>query len=181
MDLNTQLFLWFNSASAANPSVQALVLALALFCAKYLIAALPAALLFLWWRGASAQKRAVALALAVMALAWGLALLIDAYYPHPRPFMLGLGQLRMMHAPTPSFPSHHLSPWWAAAFTLCGYRSTRRWGIGLALLGLPLAWGRIYMGVHFPLDMLGAAGVALCSAALVCWVQGRLAAPSPLK
>lgn len=34
----------------------------------------------------------------------------------------------------------------------------------MALLGAPIAWARIYLGVHFPLDMLGAAVVAAFSA-----------------
>ena len=37
-------------------------------------------------------------------------------------------------------------------------------GDGLALLGLPVAWARIYLGVHFPMDMVGAASVAALSA-----------------
>lgn len=42
----------------------------------------------------------------------------------------------------------------------------RRAGIALALFGLPIAWSRIYLGVHFPLDMVGAIAVAAFSAAL---------------
>lgn len=34
----------------------------------------------------------------------------------------------------------------------------------MALFGIPIAWARIYQGVHFPLDMLGAAMVATLSA-----------------
>ena len=44
------------------------------------------------------------------------------------------------------------------------HSSPRVAGITLALLGLPMAWARIYLGVHFPLDMVGAALVAALSA-----------------
>ena len=44
------------------------------------------------------------------------------------------------------------------------HRSQRMTAVALALLGLPMAWARIYLGVHFPLDMLGAALVAGFSA-----------------
>ena len=37
-------------------------------------------------------------------------------------------------------------------------------GMTLALLGLPVAWARIYLGVHFPHDMIGAALVSALSA-----------------
>ena len=33
----------------------------------------------------------------------------------------------------------------------------------LALLGFPIAWARIYLGVHFPFDMLEAGTVAVFS------------------
>jgi undecaprenyl-diphosphatase len=36
--------------------------------------------------------------------------------------------------------------------------------MALTLLGLPMAWARIYLGVHFPFDMAGAAAVGACSA-----------------
>ena len=47
-------------------------------------------------------------------------------------------------------------------------RSQRMTAVALTLLGLPMAWARIYLGVHFPLDMLGAALVAGFSAWLAC-------------
>jgi undecaprenyl-diphosphatase len=43
---------------------------------------------------------------------------------------------------------------------------TRRAGALLGLLGLPIAWSRIYLGVHFPFDMVGAALVASAAAGL---------------
>lgn len=176
MDWNTSLFLWLNTTTpaAGSPAAQALVLALALFCAKYLIGVLSIVLVGLCGLGGRQQRRAVLGAVLSLALALGLALLINWVYPHPRPFMLGLGQLRMGHAPTPSFPSHHLTAWWAAAFALCWQRNTRYWGLALAILGLPMAWARIYMGVHFPLDMLGAAAVGLVCAWLCALMLDRL-------
>ena len=36
--------------------------------------------------------------------------------------------------------------------------------MALASLGIPIAWARIYLGVHFPFDMLGAVAVAALSA-----------------
>lgn len=48
--------------------------------------------------------------------------------------------------------------------------------LGLACLGtgLLVAWARLYLGVHFPLDMLAAAGVAAFMYALVTPVWRRL-------
>lgn len=66
---------------------------------------------------------------------------------------------------------------WAVAFGLLRRERTRLAGRTLALLGLPVAWARIYLGVHFPLDMLGAALVAMGSARLVRGQEQRLIAP----
>ena len=89
---------------------------------------------------------------------------IALLWPHPRPFMLGLGHNLIAHAVNSSFPSDHLTGLWAFSFSLLMHRSQRMTAVALALLGLPMAWARIYLGVHFPLDMLGAALVAGFSA-----------------
>lgn len=64
------------------------------------------------------------------------------------------------------FPSDHLTVQWVVASMLLLDRRTRAWGLGIALLGLPMAWARIYLGVHYPGDMLGAlamGGLAMLS------------------
>jgi undecaprenyl-diphosphatase len=86
----------------------------------------------------------------------GLALL----WPRARPFVAGVGQAWMAHAATGSFPSDHLTVQWTVAGILLLQRSTYRWGVAVALLGLPMAWARIYLGVHYPGDMLGALWVS---------------------
>lgn len=80
--------------------------------------------------------------------------------------MVGLAPALIFHKPDASFPSDHLTLWWTVAFTFLADRRLRRWATALALLGLPMAWARIYLGVHFPLDMAGALIVAVCAAAL---------------
>ena len=46
------------------------------------------------------------------------------------------------------------------------HRRMRPVAIAIMAAGLPLAWARLYLGVHFPLDMLGAFVLAmLCAAA----------------
>ena len=94
----------------------------------------------------------------------------------PRPFMVGLGHPFLAHVADASFPSDHLTLWWSVAFSLLLHKRTRWAGGLLAVAGLPVAWARIYLGVHFPLDMLGAIVVAVASAG-VCqsarlWLAG---------
>ena len=78
--------------------------------------------------------------------------------------MIGLGHTFIPHAADSSFPSDHLTLLLAVAFSFLMHRRLRVAGMTLAFLGLPVAWARIYLGVHFPLDMIGAALVAALSA-----------------
>lgn len=157
---NHALFLWLNVPE--HPST--LLLTIATFFAEYAIWALPAIIGFGWLRG-SEHTRKVLLEATASGLA-GLLInqIIGLAWQHPRPFMIGLGHTLIPHAADFSFPSDHLTLLWAVAFSFLMHRSPRLAGIALALLGLPVAWARIYLGVHFPLDMVGAALVAVLSA-----------------
>jgi len=62
---------------------------------------------------------------------------------------------RFTHAATGSFPSDHLTAQRVFAGLLWLDPRTRRWGMVVALPGLPMAWARIYLGVHYPGDMMG--------------------------
>ena len=153
---NRTLFLWLNAP--AQPD--AFVLALALLAARWLAWLLPLLVVLAWLRGDAVLRRSLLVALAAMALGLLANLAIRWLWPHPRPFMIGLGHQWMPHDASASFPSDHLTLWWAFAFGLALQTRTRGLGLALALLGLPIAWGRIYVGVHFPIDMVGAMGVA---------------------
>lgn len=91
--------------------------------------------------------------------------------------MLDLGNTLIPHAADSSFPSDHLTLLWAVAFSFLMHRRPRWAGLLLAVLGLPVAWARIYLGVHFPLDMLGAAIVAALSAWLCLREERRFIEP----
>lgn len=82
--------------------------------------------------------------------------LIGLLWDRARPFVAGVGQAWMPHAATGSFPSDHLTVQWVVAAVLLLDRRSRVWGIALAALGWSMAWARIYLGVHYPGDMLGA-------------------------
>jgi len=162
--LNNTLFLWLNASAHPN----AAILATAIAIAQYLVWAIPAVIAIGWLRGDTATRRIMLVA----AISGVLGLLINQcialFWLHPRPFMIHLGHTFIAHAPDSSFPSDHLTLWWAVAFCILA-QGRRRLGILLAILGVPIAWARIYVGVHFPLDMIGAAAVGVISS----WVSVR--------
>jgi len=163
--LNHTLFLWLN-APAQPPAG---MVWLATFFAEYAIWLVPATLVAAWLWGEPPTRRH-ALQAGVTAVA---ALLVSAGFglawDHPRPFVIGLGHTLIEHAPDSSFPSDHLTLLWSVAFSLLLHPRLRRAGAVLALLGVPMAWARIYVGVHYPFDMVGAAAVSAACA----WLCNR--------
>lgn len=159
-NFNHTLFLWMNAPE--HPS--SLLITIATLFAEYAILVIPIFMGLAWMRGGE-RTRKVLLEAAASGLA-GLLInqVIGLVWQHPRPFVIGLGHTYLSHAADSSFPSDHLTLMWAVAFSLLLHRSPRPAGVTLALLGLPVAWARIYLGVHFPFDMVGAALVAGLSA-----------------
>lgn len=158
--LDQIIFLWLNAP--AHPSARMLLVAI--FFAERLIWALPLLIGIGWLRGSESTRKAMLTAIASGSAGLLVNHLIALAWSHPRPFMIGVGHTFIPHVADSSFPSDHLTLWWAVAFSFVLQRGTRSAGIALAWLGLPIAWARIYLGVHFPLDMLGAAAVAAFSA-----------------
>lgn len=165
--MNQTLFLHLNAG--AHPSVWMLVVSS--FLAEVAIGLIPLTLLFGWLRGTDSTRKVMLEAVASGLLAIIFNQFIDLAWQHPRPFMIGLGHTYLAHAADSSFPSDHLSLWWAVSFTLLLHPGSRLAGMAMSIAGLSVAWSRIYLGVHFPLDMAGAAALA-CFGALICKLWG---------
>ncbi|MEO7106863.1 MAG: undecaprenyl-diphosphatase [Rhodoferax sp.] len=159
-EFNQSLFLLINAP--AHPA--AVVLVLARLFAQYVILLVPLTLLAAWLRGTEHTRKLMLEAAASAVLALLMAQAIGLVWSHPRPFMIGLGHQLIPHVADSSFPSDHLTLMWSVGFSLLLHAESRAAGTLLTLLGLPVAWARIYLGVHFPLDMAGAALVAALSA-----------------
>ncbi len=159
---NQNLFLILNAP--ADPSNFMLVTGI--FFAEYLIWIVPALLVLGWLRQPESIKKLLLEAAVVGVIALLISSVIGALWEHPRPFMIGLGHTLIYHAADASFPSDHMTLMWSVAFSLLFNQRTRTVGCVLALLGLPVAWARIYLGVHSPIDMVGALAVAIASAIL---------------
>jgi undecaprenyl-diphosphatase len=160
--LNYALFSLINAP--ADPSQS--MLWLALLFGVYAVYAVPLFVLAGWLRGCDDTRKVMLMAVASAAFGLVISNIIGQLWPHPRPFVIALGHTLMPHDADASFPSDHLTFLWSVAFSLMLHRP--RWiaSIAFVLLGFPVAWARIYLGVHYPLDMVGAALVASASAAL---------------
>jgi undecaprenyl-diphosphatase len=169
---NEALFLMIN----ATPATPAWQIGVARLIADYAVYVVPLCLIAMWLRGDPRQRETAVRAFCVTFLALGINQLIGLVWTHPRPFVMGIGHTFLEHAPDSSFPSDHVTIFASIALTLL-LGGAKRYGLLIALSGLAIAWARIFVGVHFPLDMAGAVVVAGVACLLVTppW---RLAGPS---
>lgn len=88
----------------------------------------------------------------------------------PRPYTLLNNLTILIDAPSDySFPSGHTCMSVAAAGALVGL-SNRKWAIAGCVLAALIAFSRMYVGVHYPTDILGGA----LAGALSAWIAVRI-------
>ncbi|NWG32272.1 MAG: hypothetical protein HXY29_12370 [Rhodocyclaceae bacterium] len=111
---NHTLFLLLNAA----PGASAMVVKAARLLADESIWIIPVGMVFGWLRGSIATRHALVAATVSALLGLAINQLIGFVWYQPRPFVVGIGQTLMTHAPDSSFPSDHLTLIWTVAFSL---------------------------------------------------------------
>lgn len=152
---NRALFLQING----DVGTPAWLVQTAIGTADYLIYLIPVLLLGQWLWGSHAWRNLAIKACLVTGLALGANQAIGLLWSHPRPFMIGLGHAWIPHAADSSFPSDHMTVFAGIGLTLL-LDGVFWWAVVTLFVGLCVAWARVFLGVHFPLDMVGAVGVA---------------------
>ncbi|CAN7681856.1 phosphatase PAP2 family protein [Variovorax paradoxus] len=165
--LNFAAFQWIAAGPRPTPWVLGLAIALALWgswlCGAIVIAAL--------WRHRAERAYlciVAALAGATSAIAHAIALSLDM----PRPFVLALSPAYIEHGGRGSLPSTHAAVMFMVALAFLLRPRLRALGLPLLALAAATGWARIYVGVHFPLDIIAGlllAGVIAAALALVQW------------
>jgi undecaprenyl-diphosphatase len=122
--------------------------------------------------GPTRSKLAAVSAAAAGALALLINLLLSQLWFHDRPFVDHPRQTLLLvhHAADNSFPSDHASLAFAIAFAVIAFH--RRLGLLLLVGAACIGADRIFVGVHYPLDVLASLFVGL-GAALIVTTVGR--------
>ena len=104
--------------------------------------------------------------LAVVILADLTALGLRRAVDRPRPWRRYAEPPPLGHVPKdPSLPSGHTAIAFACATVLSYYRP--RWAPAFFLLAVAIGFSRVYVGVHYPLDVLGGAILGLLCGGVV--------------
>lgn len=169
-NLNYQLFYLIN----ATPASPEWTIDFATFLAKDLISIVPALAAILWLWGPRSQVKAQRQLVIKVAMALGVSVLVSYIlghvFPHDRPFVDHVGYTFLHHAPDDSFPSDHGTVIFTFALAFLFWH--RLWsGALLMAIAAAIAWSRVYLGVHWPLDMVGGllAGMCGCLGAALIW------------
>ena len=159
--MNDRIFSWMHHTAGHLPWLDAVMIVLA----NDIVWVMLALLVFFWLTGREHNQRIVFGAGLTIALALAADKLISPLVNHPRPFVALAFQPLIPHAADPSFPSSHATFAFAAAFAL--WFGKRKWGTVLIAMAVLTGAARVYVGVHYPADILGAAVLGLlCSVAV---------------
>ena len=72
-----------------------------------------------------------------------------------------------------SFPSGHTTNSLACAWVIFR-RAPKKWGVPALILAILISLSRLYVGIHYPTDVLGGVVIGICSAVLAMWLVPRL-------
>ena len=120
-------------------------------------------------------RRAGVLALAAMLInLLAVNVVLKHLVSRTRPWLVVDGLVTLLRSSDPnSFPSGHTSASFAFAVSLCRHLDVT-WGKVLAVAAAVLmGWSRLYVGVHFPSDVLAGAVIGTLCALLAAWLYRR--------
>ena len=77
-----------------------------------------------------------------------------------------------------SFPSGHTTNAMACSWVLL-MRGPKRWGIPTFVLAVLIGLSRLYVGVHYPTDVLAGAAIGILCATFAMWLEPKIEARYP--
>ena len=157
-ELDEALFLWINGWIGKFTPMDEVM---KLIASDYLVPVTLALILFaLWFAGTDLGTReryqiGIVVAVFAVALANSSIEVLNNFYFRDRPFLNHEAELLFYRPTDSSFPANSA----AAAFAIAGSVGIfqRRLAIVIASLAALYAFSRVYVGVHYPLDVVGGA------------------------
>jgi len=167
--INYTLFHLINQYAGLNPLLDTA----AIFAAKYMPIVVIVGMVALWIKNGKRTRDIVLYGFYAAILGLLINYLIGFIYFHPRPFMVPIGTLLFPYPADSSFPSDHSTLIFSMAMMLAYFKETRIAGIIFLVLGFIGGFTRVFCGVHFPFDILGALPVALISVIIIYELRNK--------
>ncbi|MBT2656043.1 undecaprenyl-diphosphatase [Bacillus sp. ISL-18] len=152
--MNYQLFKDINQAAGHHPILDGLMV----FVTQNALIIYAVVLLLMWFFGKDKYKNTVVLAAITGIIALFINVVIGHIYFEPRPFVSHKVNLLISHSSDASFPSDHGTGAFSLALAVL-YRH-RKLGIGMVLFAVLTGISRVYVGHHYPFDIIGSLVVA---------------------
>ncbi len=168
--LNIKLFLAINQYAGSSKIIDVIAVSLA----EYLPYVFIIILLYLWFKQNAEKKVALLHACYSAILGLFINLAISSVYFHPRPFMENLGTTLIHHVADSSMPSDHTTFMLSIAISLFLNKPTGMLGYILLVSGFIGGVSRVFIGVHFPMDIFASVIVSLLAAVTVSLLNARL-------
>ncbi|WP_423798061.1 undecaprenyl-diphosphatase [Neobacillus sp. SAB-20_R2A] len=159
--MNYNLFKSINQSAGHHPFLDGLMAGVT----NYALIIYAIVLLFIWFLGTDQYKKTVVYAAITGALGLFINFIIGHLYFEPRPFVTHHVNLIVNHAADSSFPSDHTTGAFALALAVLFVH--RKIGIGMLLFAFLTGISRIYVGHHYPFDILGSMIVSLVISTVV--------------
>jgi undecaprenyl-diphosphatase len=166
---NTSLFFAIYNLSHQSPLLDGFMI----FCAVYLIYLMFLATLVYGLTNHLKERKVLALCLVSLGIALIVIEAIRVLVHEPRPFVTYHLSPLVTFDPDLSFPSKHATISSVVAFSFLFHRS--KLTILMIILALLVAVARVFVGVHYPLDVLAGICVAYLSVFTAHHINKRLA------
>jgi len=154
---NVSVFFLIFGLSNHSPLLDQLMI----FGARYLILLTFLIIFILIFKGTTAEKKAFLLTILAIPIAIIIIKIIHLFYFEPRPFVTYQLIPLFTYDPDASFPSRHASIMAVVALSYIYFKS--KWSVLFLILLIWLGVSRVYVGVHYPIDILGGVIVGIIS------------------
>lgn len=147
---------------------------LATFFAKYFIYFLVAGAIILFFSIKDKKEKIKYLILTLSSVILSRLIIteiIRLFWYRPRPFVAHAVNSLIEHSASASFPSGHIAFLFALATAI--YFFNKKFGIAFLIASFLIGLARIFVGVHWPLDILGGIIIGIFSAVIVKLIMKR--------